>query len=429
MTTTTADGLALRPSKERQRYLPTLSLKERDRRWRLVRDMMAFQGLDCLIVLGNDLGYELGMANVRYITQIGSRFGAYCVFPLEGEPIVYNGLPHMVRPFSIYEHTQDWVSDIRVGGMASVVKSIRDLGLKRGSIGLVAFGMTIWGRNITHRDHVLLHEELPDAKILDVTGAVDMIRAIKSDEEIEMLRHAGTLALKMIETMRDNARPGVRERELVADMLHATVAAGGEVNTFNLLMSGPLDGDPSEAQHLLHGSELPAVPSTRPLGANDLVVTELHSSWGGYLAAAEFSVVIGSAPDELRRIHEVAIDCYQGALTKMHAGATVRELVNATRAPCIAAGLDYVELGIHGHGLASPEVPTCVYKPGSPMIAGDGIWDLELQHNMVFGNNIDIFDPRWRPDVGIMFGDMVRITDKGPEPLVNVPLDLPEITA
>jgi Xaa-Pro aminopeptidase len=420
----------LRPSKERQRYLPTLSLEERDRRWALVRQMMTYEGLDCLVLVGNDLSYDFGMANYRYVTHIGSKLGGYCVFPIEGDPIVLQGLPHMVLPFNIYEHTQDWVTDIRVNtGMRGAVDAVRELGFERGSVGLVGFGMTIWGRNVSQTDHALLHESLPQSRIVDVTSRVDQIRAIKSDEEIEMLRRAGALAQKMVHVMRDNARPGVLESTLFADMLHAAVSEGGEVTPFNLLMSGPIHGDPTEAtEHLLHGSELPAAPSTRPLAEGDLVVTELHSSYGGYLAAAEFSVVLGKAPDELRRIHEVAIECYQGTLSKLRAGNTFGEAIEATRAPCEAAGFDYVELGMHGHGLASPEVPTCVYKQGAPMIAGRGLWDVELQHNMVFGNNIDVFDPAWRPDIGIMFGDMVRVTDDGPEPLVNVPLELPEIT-
>jgi hypothetical protein len=29
---------------------------------------------------------------------------------------------------------------------------------------------------------------------------------------------------------------------------------------------------------------------------------------------------------------------------------------------------------------------------------------MELQENMVFGTNIDVFEPKWRPDIGVMLG-------------------------
>ncbi len=44
---------------------------------------------------------------------------------------------------------------------------------------------------------------------------------------------------------------------------------------------------------------------------------------------------------------------------------------------------------------------------------------------MVFGTNIDIHDPRWRSDAGIMFGDTILVTEGAPRRLVGVPTELP----
>lgn len=415
-------------SRERMSYMPVLSREERDRRWAGLRAMMTFEGIDCLIVLGKDASYDMGMVNFRYITHIASKLGGYCVFPVEGDPVVFTGLPHMNLPRSIYLSTQDWVEDVRANrGIVPVVDEIKQHGWERGAIGIVAFGMTVFGSSLAHHDMKVLHESLPHARIVDLTGRVDQLRVIKSDEEIEMMRRAGELARLMVETMRDTSQVGVRECSVWAAMLHAAIDAGGEPNMFNLLSSGSVLGDPAQGlEHLAHGADLPGAPSMRPLQDGDLVVTELHASWGGYLAAAEYSVCVGRAPDPLRRIHEVAIKCFYASLEELRPGRTVRDVIEATRAPCLAAGMDYVELGMHGHGLSSPENPIVVYKPGEPMIAGRGLWEMELQENMVFGNNIDIFDPAWRPDVGIMFGDMVRVTASGPELMCETPTELVE---
>lgn len=416
----------LRPSKERQGFLPTLSLAERDRRWRAVRDMMGDQCIDCLVVVGNDLHFDGGMANFRYLTHIGSKSGGYCVFPLEGAPTVFTGLPHTNRPFSIYLSTQDWVSDIRVsGGMAGVVHELTARGYERSRLGLV--GTTVENSNIVYTDYARLRQDLPMARILDVTGAVNQLRVIKSEEETEMLQRAGRLARMMIAAMCESLLPGRRECDVWADMLHATITNGGEPVPFNLLCSGPTDEEPSlGAQHLLHGCPQPAVPSMRPLRRGDLVVTELHASWGGYLAAAEYSVFLGEAPEPLRRIHAVAVECFHSGVEKMRPGATVGEVVDAFRSPCTKAGMDYVELGFHGHGLSSQEIPSVVYKPDHSLLSGRGIWDMELKENMVFGTNIDIFDPRWRPDVGIMLGDTVQVARDGPHLLCNIPMQFPQ---
>jgi len=53
-------------------------------------------------------------------------------------------------------------------------------------------------------------------------------------------------------------------------------------------------------------------------------------------------------------------------------------------------------------------------------MAGQGLESVPLEENMVFGINIDIHDPAWRKDVGVMYGDTVLVTSNGPECLVGV---------
>ena len=419
----------MRASQELLQYVPQLSLTERDRRWRATRQAMSEEGIDCLLLWGNDLFWDMGVANVRYLTHIGSKMATFVVFPLSSDPIVFAGLPHMNRPLSIYHSTQNWVSDIRVNiGIDNVASTLKELGYESSRIGVVGYGTTLVPDNITHREYVRLVERLPRAQFVEATDLVAKQRVIKSDEEIRMLEKAGELAYKTVQSLIASARPGVRECELYANMVHTQISSGCEPVIFNLLHSGPATASVSEGlQHLLHGSEQPGAPTMRPLREGDLVVTEFHTSYGGYLAATEFSVFIGKAPKELQRIHEVAVECLESGTESMRPGTTLRELWEAFRRPCSRAGLDYVELGFHGHGLSSPEYPSVTYKPReAPMLTGDALGDFVIQENMVFGTNIDIFDPNWRTDVGIMFGDMLHVTKNGARKLVNTPTQFPQ---
>src|SRR5262245_42374944 len=72
-------------------HLPRLSLAERDRRWGLVRERMVDDGIEALILVGSDVFYDMGMANVRYLTHIADKSGALVVFPVEGDPVVWTG--------------------------------------------------------------------------------------------------------------------------------------------------------------------------------------------------------------------------------------------------------------------------------------------------------------------------------------------------
>src|SRR5215471_6194607 len=76
-------------------FVPQLSIAERDSRWDRARKKMLMSGLDALVFLGNDIYWGMGMANMRYMLQVDSQIGADGLFPLVGEPVVWNCVPHM----------------------------------------------------------------------------------------------------------------------------------------------------------------------------------------------------------------------------------------------------------------------------------------------------------------------------------------------
>ena len=421
------------PTKELLKYLPQLSLAERDRRWAGIRRRMAMAGIDVLLLVGNDIFWDMGMVNLRYLTQIGSKLGGYALFFLDGDPVVWNSnLPHMHRPTNIHLSTQEWVHDIRVSeGIPGVAAELRARGYDTARIGLAAFSSTIVTiPTILHADMLLLDRELPNATFVQAGWLLEELRTIKSEEEIAMLARAGEIARKTVQTMIECAHPGVTEAELYAELVKTQIGNGAEPLIFHLLASGPVEHSRSEIWHLVHGAEQPAVPTRRPLQTGDLVISEFHTCYGGYLAATEFTVYLGAkAPGSLRDIHKVCVEALMATLEVMKPGTALQEVWEAIRRPAERAGMDFVELGFHGHGMASPEFPTVVYRPGygPPSMNGTRIGKLEVQEGMVFGNNIDIFDPRWKPDVGCMFGDMVVVRKHGAEPLVHVPLELPQV--
>src|SRR5258706_16435764 len=55
--------------------VPRFSLAERDRRWRLVRKLMAEDGLDAIVTAVNTGHRDHFQANTRYLTGVGGNFG------------------------------------------------------------------------------------------------------------------------------------------------------------------------------------------------------------------------------------------------------------------------------------------------------------------------------------------------------------------
>ena len=421
-----------KPTRELLKYVPQLSLAERDRRWDGIRKKMKLANIDALLILANDAFWDMGLINLRYITQIGSKMGAHALFFIDRDPIIWTSLPHMNRPTSMALSTQEWVSDIRsYGGVAEVADGIREAGLERGRIGFVSFGSTIITTpTLFHGDVLNYQKELPNCQFSDVNWLIEQMRMIKSEEEIAMLAKAGEIGRKTVGALIEHARPGITEAALYAELIRTQIANGGEPLIFHLFASGPVEHPANELWHLLHGAEQPLVPTMRPIQNGDIVVTEFHSQYGGYLAATEFTVYVGKkAPPQLLDIHKACVEALQISLEVLRPGNTLRNAWESIRMATEKRGIDFVELGFHGHGLGSPEFPTVVYRPGfgPSSMNGDGIGHMVFEENMVFGNNIDIFNPKWKPDVGCMFGDMVVVRKGGAQRLVNVPLELPQL--
>lgn len=396
--------------------LPELSLAERDRRWRSLRWRMDLAGLDCLLVFGNEAKWESALANNRYIS--GKPVPGVVLLPLEGEPVIWSGFPHDVTPWGAL--SGGWIADVRAGQgtTADIVDTLIDRKYVRGMIGIVGFGENrprVIPETVPYTQFSRIRAGLPEATFVDATFIAEETRLIKSEEEIALLRKSGELAYAMGKVMVDSARPGVREYEVYANMLHACLVNGGEEDMI-WLSSGAVPPP--------HGKRPPA--SNRKLEQGDILVCEYHAKYLGYLTGAELSVSIGEPASLYRDLHRVCVESQKRGIASMRPGRPMREAVEGFRQPIIEAGFGSVECGLHGHGLASPEFPSCMYG------GVGGEWhnhpyarvpEIEFAPGMVFGTASDLNDPKRNRNTGLMLGRTILITPTGPEDLTGIPLN------
>ena len=112
-----------------------ISLKERDRRYSVIRKMMRQDNIDCLLVAGRD-GY-MNRGNIRYITDYGIVTGEqYCIFRPEDNPVFLAGNGPVISRL----HEAEWPIDFRVTSdpVAQAVKELSQLdnGNKIGIVGI-----------------------------------------------------------------------------------------------------------------------------------------------------------------------------------------------------------------------------------------------------------------------------------------------------
>lgn len=321
--------------------IPTFSMKERDRRWTRLREEMTQAGFDALIGLPNEGHWDQFGADTRYITQIGgTQTEVGCVLPLDG------GVTAIVRGANEVEWwglAQDWVKDIRPSRRSygePVIERLKEVRAARvGVIGLSGLvrapeGVVPWGT------FEKIRTALPRIKFENATDLTQEVRSIKSAEEIAFIEKAADIIGKAIDVLIAQARVGVRENELIAEMLREIVRQGGEPITMMLFGTG--------------GPEVPwaqRVFTTRQLNAGDLINTEVEGKYAGYIAQALQPISLGPRPKELEKIFDVTKIIFDKMVRFLKPGVSFGEVVKFYQQEVQAAGYEPDGALMHGRGL------------------------------------------------------------------------------
>lgn len=394
-----------------------LSMAECHRRWRELRWRMDLAGLDALLIWGNETKWQAGLANNRYVS--GKVVPGCILFPLDGDPVIWSGFPHDVAPWGAL--SGGWIKDVRAGQQTTrdIIATLIDRGYSLSNLGVAGFGETrprVISETVPYRQFTEISSALSGARFIDAGWLIEQTRMIKSAEEIALLKVSAKLSHAMAEALFETAKPNIPEYELTANMLHASMSAGGEEEM--IWLSSGRRPPP-------HGKRPPA--ATRLLEAGDIIVVEYHARYKGYLTGAELSVAIGEPAD--KKYHDIAavcVDSQKQGIAAMQPGRPFLDAVRGFRAPIIDAGFGSVECGLHGHGLASPEFPSTMYggKAGSwSEHSYARIPSIDFAPNMVLATASDVYDPSWDENTGLMHGRTILITEDGPEEMTGLPLE------
>jgi Xaa-Pro dipeptidase len=389
--------------------IPRLSLAERDRRYRAVREAMTADNLDVLICPASTARWEQTMADSRYLTTIGG-FGTetLTIFPREGEVTAY-----VFNRSAFWLAAQGWVSDVRDGRnlwLKNIEERLSELKLTTGRIGIAGLsGLTRTPDGIIPYATVEgVKQAFPRAEIVNATALMSRVRQVKSAEEIELLRRATAIAEAMVGTLAD-LKPGDTERTAFANMTHKLIVEGGDLPAMMIIGSGP---------DLQHGM---FVPTMRPLAARDVITGEVEGRYAGYSGQIIRPVVLGQPRGDFRELMGINVAVFNDVLTAMKAGATLGSVLGAYEAAVARHGGGACKKAyplMHARGLGD-EYPT-VLSPDD--IAKHG--DFKLEAGMAF-----VLKPRVAKK-GVptaQIGDMVVVGENGGIRLGHEALGLKEL--
>ena len=350
------------------RLCNTVSKAELERRWAAARAHMRANGIDALVMqCSNDFlgGY------VRWFTgqPATHAYPRAVVFPLEGlmsivqqgdfssegrsdgnEPGEY-GVGHRFGTPSFVSAAYTGAYDAEIVAREIVKAGCRKVALVAPAAMYYSFGLN-------------LKDLAKGVSFTDATDAIDRLKAIKSPEEIALIRQAAAMQDEVIARLAAHLKPGMRDFEASAYAQYVGQLLGSEQGIF-LAGSTPLGQAAQQYERWQMGREMNKGDCYRQLVEN--------SGAGGYYCELARIFVLGKASQEQKDAVALAVEAQHETLKRVKPGASSADIHAAHNAWMRARKLpEDKRLYCHGQGYDLVE---------RPLVRGDE--PMSLQENML----------------------------------------------
>jgi Xaa-Pro dipeptidase len=225
-----------------------------------------------------------------------------------------------------------------------------------------------------------LGDAMPRAEITPCAAATDRLRAIKSPAEIACLREAAGLTRERMAGVPARLRAGITEVELAR-----------EFGPGAMVQFGRTTARPNE------------VAGERELEAGDPIVIDAGDRVEGYRSDLTRTFVFGEPSAKVREVYRVVDEAERAAIAAARPGVPAENVDLAARRVIEAAGYGalFTHRGGHGIGLDFHDLPICVVGNHVP-----------LEPGMVLTAEPGIYLPG---EFGVRLEDDILITDTGNE--------------
>ena len=308
-----------------------LRQEEIDRRYERIRAAAARDGLEAVVVCGNEYtGFE---GAVTYLSGfvIVHRY-AYVLLPVDGDPAIV--FPSEAR--YVGEHGTTWIGDqVFVDRPGEWLAD--KLGGRRAGVSGLDYVMTV-------RDH----QALSGCELVGWDTPFDLARAVKSELELESVRESVRINTEGFWVFLEAFEPGRTEREILAPCEEYFVSQGCGRWTMDMVLDGP------------NGGALPEfkIAGTRPVEASDMLLPSLEIAGpGGHWVEVSRAICAGEPNDETKRMMEAYAEYYDLAPAALRAGTTAREAHRAVAKGFTERGFHLGHVTGHSIGMTMIEFP------------------------------------------------------------------------
>jgi Xaa-Pro aminopeptidase len=293
-------------------------------------------------------------ASVRYLTGYTGSNGLVLLTRSEGH--FFTDPRYATDAASLFEATQSVVCRLHVAKKPLIQEAagvIKRKKLKK--IGFEPAWMHV-------EEHQNLEKALSSgASLLPVGGLVEGLRMVKSTSEIDKIRRSVLVNSEAYSRTMRRVHPGVREREIAAELDYQMRALGAEKPAFDTIVA---TGARSALPH--------AHPTSHRLAENELLLIDMGATVDGYTSDMTRVAFAGVPPKRIRQLYKAVAEAQLAAVDAVCAGATTKKVDSAARDVLKRHGLEREFLHSTGHGLGLEihESPRVAKKDKSKLQAG-----------------------------------------------------------
>ncbi|MEY1389818.1 M24 family metallopeptidase [Providencia stuartii] len=333
----------------KNRVIPNaFTINERDRRWGLARQIMQTNDLEVLMVYGDrESAAPAPFCIDHYFTN--DRLGSVVLFHLDKAPVVVTFAPMMVADHmqAAMRGDMQWIApeQIVVGKTGhNIAQVLIDLGVSSraniGVIGLEPYPPFYFDGAMPFNTLTGIKKRLPNVNFVPVYKQFFQLASVKSEEELEHIKHAAMIGEAMSEAMRATAIPGNTEADITAAVTSTCLSMGGF--TAEILMgSGP--------EYIGWGQPAWQYRSQKPreIQEGDIVLTEIFALYGMYETQHQAAVAVGKVHPNIEKAAEISRECYEIGVEYLKEGVTFGEVVDKMEQPLLRSKGWHVHPLIH----------------------------------------------------------------------------------
>lgn len=344
-----------------------------------IRESMKEKEIDGLLILSDK--------NRRYITGFTGTSGAVLIMEESAK---------LVTDFRYVEQAEDQVNDFEIiehqGPMSNeIAAQFQATGTKR--IGFEKDHLT-YGIYETFNDKI-------EGEMVPVSGIVEELRMIKTQDEISILKDAAKIADDAFDHILSFIKPGVKEIEVSNELEFFMRKQGATSSSFDIIVAS------GYRSALPHG-----VASEKEIESGELVTLDFGALYKGYCSDITRTVAVGEISEKQKEIYSTVLEAQKKGMDGLKAGLTGKEADALTRDVINEKGYGryFGHSTGHGIGLDVHEGPGLSHRS-----------DVELKPGMVVTVEPGVYV---QGTGGCRIEDDTVITENGNEPLNHSPKEL-----